>query len=197
MGALPTVQGPANFWQQDKCSGKRDQLFLWRWATHALWKLPQQAFFQSTERTSGSSMLPLPVPLAARDGGRLEDGRHSRQAGHTSKDVPRSAEKSSYQGVEEADIHSAAPKCWTSSTGRSHQEGRWLLQGATSMSPQSSAGERRRCSLLLAGTTQDFSTQWRSGWRRAPPGRPPTTWSRKDAILVLCQLPDTLSVPDS
>ena len=44
------------------------------------------------EERSGSLMLPLLVQQAQRDGGRLEDGRHSR---HTSRDVPRSAKKSS------------------------------------------------------------------------------------------------------
>merc|ERR1712192_68561 len=53
----------------------------------------------------------------------------------------------------------------------------------------SSVEERRRCLRSLAMTAQHISTQWRNGWRLTPPGRQPTTWSRKERALdqSLCQ----------
>ena len=72
--------------------------------------------------------------------------------------------------------HSAAPMCWTLSTGGSHQERRWQSQG---------------------GRGEDVCSRWSLRGQQQPSqhsgGRRPATWSRKKLTLAQWQ-PIALSV---
>merc|ERR1739842_39452 len=113
-------------------------------------------------------------------GERKEGGQDSRQGGSGCQGVPSLARKSSLLAATMEKL-SAALRCWILTLVRSQLEETWPLQGTGSILQQSEAGGWRRCLQLLERVTQ--RTQWRSGWRRAPPGRQPTTLHRKETSL--------------
>ena len=112
------MRGPATFCQPDKCSGKRDQLFLSicnMAPVRSPLLLPASSL--STATTSVSLTLPLPDQPASTVGRKREDGQDSRQAGITGQDVQNLTVKSSLLAATMEDPSAYLILVSTASTG--------------------------------------------------------------------------------
>ena len=146
---------------------------------HVLWKSLPTASLSSMGHKSGSSMLPLPALQASRDAERQEDGIFKMASTQDKQDLP-------------ARMCQVRPK--------SHHSGR-KDSDAKVLFPHRHNRSRRSCLLSVATTDQLASTQWRNGWRRAPPGRQPISWLRKKCCnstqtpcrCMLGDFPDSVS----